>query len=196
VASYVYDLPFGKGRKYANGINGTANRFIGDWQINGAAVVQSGLPFSPIVSAGDAAINAGPAGPVRPDIVGDPNKAGPVAANPTCNAPTSIHNATAWFNPCAYVVPSGTFGDAGRNSLVGPRFVNFNFSIFKNFALTERYKMQFRTEFFNILNHTNLGLPNPNIDQTGAGLINSTINQAQLTAQTSRLVQFALKLTF
>jgi hypothetical protein len=196
VASYVYDLPFGKGKKFANGISHAMDEAIGGWQINGATVVQSGLPFSPLVSAGDAAINAGPAGPVRPDIVGDPNEAGPVAGNPTCSAPTSIHNATAWFNPCAYVVPTNAFGNAGRNSLVGPGFVNFNFSIFKNFALTERYKMQFRTEFFNIFNHTNLGLPNPNIDQAGAGLINTTINQAQLTAQTSRLVQFALKLTF
>lgn len=196
VASYVYDLPFGNGKRYMNGISHATNEVLGGWQLNGATVVQSGLPFSPLVSAGDAAINAGPAGAVRPDIVGDPNKPGPVAANPTCNAPAQVHTANNWFNPCAYVVPTNAFGDAGRNSLVGPRFVNFNFSIFKNFDITERYKLQFRTEFFNIFNHTNLGLPNPNIDLTGAGLINTTVNQAQLTAQTSRLVQFALKFTF
>jgi hypothetical protein len=80
--------------------------------------------------------------------------------------------------------------------LVGPGFVNFNFSIFKNFSITERWKLQFRTEIFNIFNHTNLGLPNPSTDLTGGGQITSTVNQAQFTAQTSRLVQFALKLTF
>ena len=195
VASYVYDLPFGKGKKYMNGGSRTMDEVVGGWQINGAAVVQSGLPFSPLYSGG-AAIGAGPAGAVRPNIVGDPNRAGTVAANPNCIAPTQIHTANNWFNPCAYVAPTQAFGDAGRNSLVGPRFVNFNFSIFKDFAITERYKLQFRTEFFNIFNHTNLGLPNPNFDQGGAGQIRTTINQAQLTAQTSRLVQFALKLTF
>jgi hypothetical protein len=196
VLSYVYDLPFGNGKKFLGDASRGMNAVVGGWQVNGITVVQSGLPFSPIVSNGDAAIGAGPGGAVRPDIVGDPNKPGPVAANPMCAAPSSIHNANAWFNPCAYEVPVASFGDAGRNSLIGPKFVNFNFSIFKNFSITERWKLQFRTEFFNIFNHTNLGLPNPNVNLTGAGLINTTVNQAQFTLQTSRLIQFALKLTF
>lgn len=196
VVSYLYDLPFGTGKKYMGNAGRGMNLVVGGWQINGITVVQSGLPFSPLVSTGDSGIAAGPGGAVRPNIVGDPNRAGPVAANPTCVAPTSIHNRDNWYNPCAYLKPVASFGDAGRNSLVGPSFVNFNFSIFKNFSITERWKLQFRTEIFNIFNHTNLGLPNPNIDLGGAGLINTTVNQAQLTAQTSRLVQFALKLSF
>jgi hypothetical protein len=196
VLSYVYDLPFGNGKRFLSDSGRAMNVVVGGWQLNGITVVQSGLPYSPLVSNGSAAIAAGPGGAVRPDIVGDPNRPGPVAANPTCVAPNSIHNAVAWFNPCAFVVPTAAFGDAGRNSLVGPKFVNFNFSIFKNFSITERWKLQFRTEIFNIFNHTNLGLPNPNINLAGAGQINTTVNQAQLTAQTSRLVQFALKLIF
>jgi hypothetical protein len=196
VLSYIYDLPFGNGKRFLNDSSRALNAAIGGWQLNGITVVQSGLPFTPIVSSGTADIMAGPGGPVRPNIVGDPNRPGPVAANPTCVAPTSIHNPTNWFNPCAYVVPVAAFGDAGRNSLVGPSFVNFNFSIFKNFSITERWKLQFRTEIFNIFNHTNLGLPNPNIDLGGAGQITTTVNQAQLSSQTSRLVQFALKIIF
>jgi len=196
VLSYVYDLPFGTGKKYLSDASRGLDAVVGGWQLNGITVVQSGLPFSPLVSSGSAAIMAGPGGAVRPDIVGNPNRPGPVAANPGCIAPTSIHNRVNWFNPCAYVVPTAAFGDAGRNSLVGPKFVNFNFSIFKNFSITERWKLQFRTEIFNIFNHTNLGLPNPNVNLAGAGQITTTVNQAQLTAQTSRLVQFALKLTF
>jgi hypothetical protein len=197
VLSYVYDLPFGNGKKFLGEASRGLNAVVGGWQFNGITVVQSGLPFSPLISAGDAAITAGPAGAVRPNLVGDPNKPGPVAANPTCvDPPTKIHTAAAWFNRCAYVTPVNAFGDAGRNSLVGPGFVNFNFSIFKNFSITERWKLQFRTEIFNIFNHTNLGLPNPSTDLTGGGQITSTVNQAQFTAQTSRLVQFALKLTF
>jgi hypothetical protein len=196
VLSYVYDLPFGNGKKYLGDASRGWDAVVGGWQLNGITVVQSGLPFSPLISSGDAAINAGPAGAVRPDIVGDPNEPGPVAANPTCDAPSQIHTSAAWFNRCAFVTPVNAFGDAGRNSLIGPGFVNFNFSIFKNFSITERWKLQFRTEIFNIFNHTNLGLPNPNTDLTGGGQITSTVNQAQFTAQTSRLVQFALKLTF
>jgi hypothetical protein len=196
VGSFVYDLPFGKGKRYLNGVNPAWNQVAGGWQINGSIVAQSGFPFTPLVSAGDAAINAGPGGPLRPNIVGDPNQPGQVAANPTCNAPASIHTPANWFNPCAFVIPTNAYGDAGRNSLIGPNFFNVNFSIFKNIRLTERFNLQFRSEFFNLFNHTNLGLPNPNVDQTGAGLINTTVNQAQLTAQTSRLLQFALKLTF
>jgi hypothetical protein len=196
VLSYVYDLPFGSGKKHLGDAGRGLDALVGGWQLNGITVVQSGLPFSPLVSSGSAAIVAGPGGAVRPDIVGNPNRPGPVAANPGCIAPTSVHNRTNWFNPCAFVVPTAAFGDAGRNSLVGPKFVNFNFSIFKNFSITERWKLQFRTEIFNIFNHTNLGLPNPNINLAGAGQITTTVNQAQLTAQTSRLVQFALKLNF
>jgi hypothetical protein len=94
------------------------------------------------------------------------------------------------------MAPVNSFGDAGRTSVVGPDFVNFNVSLFKNFALSERFRLQFRTEFFNVFNHTNLGLPNQNFDQPSAGVITSTVNQAQLSAQTSRLGQFALKLMF
>ena len=196
VLNYLYDLPFGNGKRYLSDASRGLDAVVGGWQINGITVVQSGLPFSPLVSSGSAAIRAGPGGPVRPNIVGNPNRPGPVAANSKCVAPTSIHNRVTWFNPCAYVVPTAAFGDAGRNSLVGPKFVNFNFSLFKNFSITERWKLQFRTEVFNIFNHTNLGLPNPNINLAGAGQITTTVNQAQLTAQTSRLIQFALKLMF
>ena len=156
VLSYVYDLPFGNGKKYFGDASRGLNAVVGGWQLNGITIAQSGFPFSPIVSSGSAAINAGPGGAVRPDVVGDPNRPGPVAANPTCVAPSKVHNATTWYNPCAYVVPDNAFGDAGRNSLIGPNFVNFNFSIFKNFSITERWKLQFRTEIFNIFNHTNL----------------------------------------
>ncbi|MGH9703990.1 MAG: TonB-dependent receptor domain-containing protein, partial [Candidatus Acidiferrales bacterium] len=196
VASFVYDLPFGNGKKYMSGASRAVDAIIGGWQLNGISVVQSGMPFSPLFSGGAAAIGSGPAGAVRPNIVGDPNVAGPVAANPACVAPTKIRTSAAWYNRCAFKAPVNSFGNAGRNSLVGPGFVNFNFSVFKNFAITERWKLQFRSEFFNIFNHANWGLPNPNVDQAGGGLINSTVNQAQLTGQTSRLVQFALKLMF
>jgi Carboxypeptidase regulatory-like domain/TonB-dependent Receptor Plug Domain/TonB dependent receptor len=196
VASYIYELPFGKDKKFMNSGERWKEELFGSWQVNGITVLQSGVAFTPLFSGGDAAIGASGTGSVRPNLVGDPNKAGPVAANPTCVAPAKIHNANNWFNPCAYTAPVNSFGDAGRNSLVGPGFVNFNFSLIKNFPLTERFNLQFRTEVFNLFNHTNLGLPNNSVDQPNAGVITSTINQAQLTAQTSRLIQFALKLVF
>ena len=199
VLSYIYDLPFGKGEKYMNQANRLTDAVLGGWQINGITVVQSGLPFSPVYSGGDSAITAGPAGSVRPNLVGNPNVGGTVSANPTCVAPATVHNRQNWFNPCAYHQADQRIRKRRQEQLVVllvAGFVNFDFSLFKNFSITERWKLQLRSEFFNIFNHTNLGLPNPNFDQAGAGLITSTVNQAQLTGQTSRLVQFALKVTF
>jgi len=196
VASYIYELPFGKGKRFMNSGDRWKEELLGSWQVNGITVVQSGVAFSPLFSGGAAAIGASGTGSIRPNVVGDPNRPGPVAANPTCIAPSEVHTLEHWFNPCAYTAPVASFGNAGRNSLVGPSFVNFNFSLLKNFPLTERFSLQFRTEIFNLFNHTNLGLPNNNVDQPNAGVITSTVNQAQLTAQTSRLIQFALKLIF
>jgi len=181
VVSYIYELPFGKGKKFLSASNKYVNVFLGGWQLNGINSAQSGQPFTPALSNGMAAINAGPGGQVRPYLVGNPNLS---------SGQTVDH----WFNVSAFVTPGQagtapyTFGNAGRNILKGPNFVNFDFSLFKNFSLTERLKLQFRSEFFNIFNHTNFGLPNPSVDLPQAATIRS--------AAAPRQIQFALKLLF
>jgi hypothetical protein len=135
----------------------------------------------------------------RPNEVGDPNKAGPVAANPTCVAPSAIHTLQNWFNPCAFVqAPTGELGTAPRAPVYGPRFVNTDFSLIKDFPLSfrEATTLQFRAEFFNLFNHSQFYLNG--YGDTGEqdintpssfGVINNTVNNP-------RLIQFALRLNF
>jgi hypothetical protein len=93
----------------------------------------------------------------RPNLVSDPFRPGPVAANPNCGAPAQTRRAAYWFNPCAFVeAATGTFGDEGGNAIQGPGYSNWDFPVFKNIHSTERYRLQFRAELFNFLNHTNL----------------------------------------
>jgi Carboxypeptidase regulatory-like domain/TonB dependent receptor-like, beta-barrel len=181
VVSYIYELPFGKGKKFLSTGNRAAEGFLGGWQVNGITTAQSGFPFTPELSNGAATINSGPGGPVRPYLVGNPN----LASGQTINH---------WFNVAAFAVPGKagtpafTFGNAGRNILTGPGSVNFDFSMFKTFNVTERVKLEFRSEFFNIFNHPNFGPPNQAVDQPQAGIITA--------AAPPRLIQFALKLLF
>ncbi len=189
----TYDLPFGPGKPYLSG-NGLEHWIVGGWQVNGIIALYSGQAFTPLLSFDPT--NTGSGAP-RPDIVGDPNEPGTVAANPTCVAPSQIHALQSWYNPCAFAIPSSIdgvqtatrFGDAGRGILRGPRSANVDLSFFKNFQLTERTLLQFRTEFFNLFNHPNFGLPDWTVDDPGAGTITSTNGS-------SRQIQFALKLSF
>jgi hypothetical protein len=136
----------------------------------------------------------------RPNQVGDPNRAGPVAANPGCVAPSQVHTLANWFNPCAFEkAPAGELGTAARAPIYGPRFVNTDFSVVKNFPFSfrEGTSLQFRAEFFNIFNHPQFYLGGDggfgamqNIAApTSFGLVNTTVNNP-------RVVQFALKLKF
>src|SRR6202044_3077815 len=132
----------------------------------------------------------------RPDIVGNPNKGGPVAANPGCVAPTKVHTPQNWFNPCAFApAAAGELGDASRTPLSGPDFVNTDFSLIKQFRLPwENMGLSFRAEFFNLFNHPQFALPvqaigYADINAANFGSISSTVNNP-------RLVQFALKFTF
>jgi Carboxypeptidase regulatory-like domain len=138
--SYVYNLPFFRG-------SGLAHDFLGGWQISGITVAQTGLPFTVVngVSPGDNAgvANGASASGSRPDLVGNPR-------NLSGNT-----NPLLFYNPNAYATPRGlTFGNVGRNTLNLPGRLNFNFGLFKRFAIGERAGFEFRAETFNLFNHT------------------------------------------
>jgi hypothetical protein len=107
---------------------------------------------------------------------------------------------TQWFDPTAFSLPPvGELGNAGRNFLTGPSYWNIDFSTMKNTKLNEAVNLQFRAEFFNIFNHANRGLPDPNVFvQTfgGGGTINPTAGRITTLANPMRQVQFAMKLIF
>ena len=200
-ASILYDLPFGKGKHFGSNWSGAANAVLGNWQLDLIERATSGFPLFVVDSADESGVFFSYNGNTfqRPNQVGDPNKAGPVAANPGCAAPSRIHTIQNWFNPCAFKqADPGELGTAARAPAYGPRFVNTDFSIIKDFPLTfrESTDLQFRAEFFNLFNHPQfyLGGAGGSGEQdinAGAtfGVINNTVNNA-------RLIQFALKLRF
>jgi hypothetical protein len=218
-ASVLYDLPFGKGKHFGGDWNGATNAILGNWQLDLIERATSGFPLFVVDSADESGVYFSYNGDTfqRPNQVGDPNKAGTVAANPGCTAPTQIHTKQNWFNPCAFAkAPTITFtatptgggapqqftvgelGTAARAPVYGPRFVNTDFSVIKDFPLSfhEGMGLQFRAEFFNLFNHPQFFLPG--VGDTGEQDINtpSSFGVISNTVNNARLIQFALKLKF
>jgi outer membrane receptor protein involved in Fe transport len=194
--NFVYDFPFLPSR-----LASWPKRLTEGWQISSIYTLSSGLPATPFFGS----IDISGTGELddRPNLVGDPTVPGPVAANPTCTTPpTVVRDPSSWFNPCAFAQPAaGTFGNAGRNIIIGPRTNILDLALDKTTSLTERFKIQFRSEFFNILNHPNFTLPNVQVD---GGRSFTTINSTPDVAGSNprlgdggpRVIQFALKLLF
>jgi len=152
--------------------------------LGGILSLQTGQPFS--VLAGQDNSSTG-LGNDRPDVVGDPN-AGPKTVQ-------------RWFNTAAFVPNAElTFGNAGRNIVVGPGFHNFDFSLLKNTRIGERADVQFRAEFFNITNHPSFALPANILAAPNFGTLFQTPDAAQnnvgLGSGGPRLIQFAVKFSF
>jgi hypothetical protein len=186
--NFVYTLPF-----FATE-SGVAGHVLGGWEFSGIVTAFTGLPYSIYQydedPAGQGVIDSNSFASGRPDIVGNPNMAGPVAANPTCSAPSQIHTFDEWFNPCAFnLVPTNEArpGNSPNGAVRGPGVERWDLSLFKNTRITERVTTQFRAEAFNTFNHTNLDLPD-NVFGAGLGEIQS--------ARDPRILQLGLKLYF
>jgi hypothetical protein len=176
------------------------NRLITGWQISGILAASTGLPFN-ITDGVDQSnqINATP----RPDYAPD-NPAVTVngISYPACNNHPIIGTTALWYNPnCFSQEPFGTLGNFAREGLYGPGLVNLDAALLKSTKIRENVNLQFRAEFFNILNHTNLSLPYATVftgtpsPTTTLGR-NSTAGQIVNFASPSREIQFGLKLLF
>jgi len=176
--SFLYDVPFR--HMWAQGPDWT-RKLLGGWQAGGILTAQTGPPFTVVLAGSPAASAAAFGNPERPDLVGDPNKAGPVAANPTCQAPDQVRTQQNWYNQCAFAQPAAeafgpAFGTEGRNILTGPGYTNLDFSLSKSIPLrAESHRLQLRGEFFNLLNHPNFDIPNHTFDLTACGQNNSLL---------------------
>ena len=138
-------------------------------------MMQTGLPFNPGLNS---SANTNSAGGSRPDRTG------------SGVLPSDQRSLQRWFDASAFAQPpNGRFGNSARNPLYGPGRVNFDVSLFKDFAFNERAKLQFRTEVFNVFNTPQFGQPNGTIFNPGAGQITSTVG-------TPRQIQLALRLVF
>ncbi len=196
-ANLVYQLP-----KHGD------NVFVNGWEATLLVQLRTGTPYNIVNSFDRANFNNGQE-IQRPNLVGNPNLPGPVAANPTCIAPTAIHNKQNWYNPCAVALqPIGTFGNERRDQFVAPGFKNADIALVKNTRIRENVNLELRGELFNLFNHTNLGFPNlVAIQGAPATPANTAILPLLIsnnpvagtfnnTNGTSRQAQFALKLLF
>jgi hypothetical protein len=171
VLSYVYELPFGKGKPYLN--SGPGSWILGGWQLGGVLSLLAGTPDGHTTTDTS---NLG--GANRGDLLRDPN------------LPSSERTIDRWFDTDA-IVPGrdGEFDTAGRNLIVGPPLRNFDFSLSRRFVMPwEGHSMQFRFESFNFTNTPAFGRPNTNVNSAAAGTINS--------ADEPRRIQFGLKYVF
>ena len=186
VLSYIYELPFGHGKKFAGDATGALNHAIGGWQLAGITSVSSGNYFTVLDGSNNFSNSDGGAGGVsqRPDQIGDPN-------GPHCLPGT-------FFNTCAFQDPPfGSFGNVGRNTLKGPGYQIWDLSIFKNFQTSEKTKLEFRAELFNIANHTNFLLSKSGPQESNNSTVFGSDQFGILTAaRPPRQIQFALKFSF
>jgi hypothetical protein len=175
--SVVYELPFGRGKKFAAG-NGVLDYVVGGWQTNAILSLHSGTPYT-LGVAGDIANtgNSNNAGFYeRLNVVGDPNLSNPTTAQ--------------WFNTKAFAVPANfTYGNLGRNTARSNWSRNLDLSLFRDFRLRESMRLQFRAEAFNVTNTPVWGTPVANFSNANFGRVLSVAN-------TPRQLQLAMKLRF
>jgi Carboxypeptidase regulatory-like domain len=158
--SFTWELPFGPGKPFGNQLTGVARRIAEGWSINGLITLQSGMPFTPLF--GDTSSYNSDCCVLRPDRIGSGD-----ISNPSRNG---------WFDPSAFTRPPAfTYGNSGRNILVGPGFATADLSLFKQFLVTERMRLDLRWEAFNALNRTNLANPVTTVDSSVAGHIFSIL---------------------
>ncbi len=184
----LYDLPKRAG-----------NEFLSGWEVSLLTQIHTGSPYNVILGF-DRENVSNSLLLERPNIVGNPNIGGPVAANPTCAAPAVVHTVTSYYNPCAFQLqPAGTVGNERRNQLYAAGLQDYDFATIKNtkFHLrAQELNAEFRAEFFNIFNHTNLGFPNFTAITSAAGTVNPAAGRVLTTATNSRQTQFSVKFLF
>ena len=170
VISYLWALPGTK----RFGLFG--KEIISGWQMNGITDLRSGNPVN-VLSGVDSNFDGNNTD--RPDLIGNPNLDG---------GRTRSDLIAKFFNTAAFKPAAGPYGSAGRNILYSPKSVNWDFSLFKHFPITERRAFEFRTEVFNLFNQVNFGAPNTTLTSPSFGRI--------LAAGQPRIVQFGLKFIF
>ena len=177
-----YALPVGSGKPWLGDWRGAQGMSVSGWQLNGIVTLLTGFPFTPQIGSNRSG-DGDTRNPDRPSLY--PDFTGPIV----------VHNPSRWFNPNAFVLPApGTYGSLGRGTLTGPGLAEIDVSLFKNTEITERLRLQFRMEFFNVLNHPNFGTPNPIVFSSGT--FSPTAGLITATATTSRQIQLGLKLMF
>lgn len=169
VGNFIAELPFGAGKPYVQ--DGIGSHILGGWLVSGIFSARTGRAFT--VTQGNNNVGADQTG--QPNVTGDPH------------GPETVEQ---WFNVAAFTqVPSGMFGNAGRNSLRGPGWMTFDMSVQRRIDVTGRVNATLRWDVFNLFDRANFGLPDSNVASATAGVISSI-------AGDPRVMQFSLRLAF
>ena len=194
----VYELPFGRGKQMLNE-RSIASAIAGNWQVTTTALARTGFPVNVLLPSSYIAPD-GNSGTQRPDLVPGVSL-----------TPPGGKNVAHWINPAAFALPAGEFGDAPRNLFRGPGTWQVDIGAAKTIALGERAQLEFRSEFYNIFNHPQLGFPQATCDlsssasfgcPSGFGAITNTVNTSVISpitpvgSGTPREIQFALRFQF
>lgn len=180
--AYVNDLPFGKGKRFFSGVTGVTDKLISGWGINGTSTFQDGFPLQFTAAPNVTGFNTG----LRPNVV--------PGCDPRIDGPAQ-QRLTRWFNTSCFTVPASyTFGTAARTDPVlrGHGIANYNFALFKRTSITERFKLEFRAETFNLFNRVQFGRPN----QGATTAANNTFGVVSTQINDPRLIQFGLRLFY
>ncbi len=186
VASAVYQLPFGRGKKYGNSMNKIADLALGGWQLTNITTFQKGFPFSVLANDSFGLLTTFTQ---RANLVSG------------CNPNSGFHKSIGeWFNTACFVQPlAGQFGNSGRNIIRGPGINNWDLGVGKDFKFAERMAFQFRVEAFNAFNHAQYGYDPFTATSIGAPVSNNPNNGDYgqvIAARPGRIVQFGGKLVF
>ena len=186
----VYQLPFGVGRPMLNQ-RGFASTVLGGWEMTTTALARTGFPVNVMLPSSYVAPD-GATGTERPDLV-----------RGVSLTPRGGKTVTEWINPAAFATPAGEFGTAPRDLVRGPGTWQVDLAAGKTFSLTERGRLEFRSEFYNVFNHPQLGQPQSTFspsNTTGFGSIINTVNTVSpvtpVGSGTPREMQFALRFEF
>jgi hypothetical protein len=180
VFSGVWELPFGRGQKFGN-VGGVVDEIIGGWRASGIFSFQTGFPF-----------------PVLSPVDYSNSQSANLYADRVCNGNNGPQTVEQWFNTSCFTVDGlkaaeqagvPRYGNQQRNDLTAPHFSDIDFALLKDFSITERYRLQFRAETYNTVNHASFGYPGVSVGTGSYGLITYTTNS-------NREIQFALKLLF
>jgi hypothetical protein len=176
VSSGLFELPFGKGKRYLSG-SGIRDVLVGGWQAGSIVTLQSGFPFSALLNA------------QRSNTTGNISDR-PNATGQSVSLPRGQQDPERFFNTAAFAIqPFGSFGNAGRNVVMGPGVIAWDFSALKNFKVHEAQQLQFRFEAFNLPNHPNWDMPGFLVDRVDFGKVRGTRTPM-------RELQFGLKYVF
>ena len=188
-ANAVYELPFGPGKSFFNS-PGVLGAVGGGWQMTSTFAARTGFPVNVLVTRSSSAVPDGNTTDQRPNLVPGVSLAPPAGAT-----------IGQWINPAAFSAPAnGTFGNAPRDLVRGPGAWQMDLGIDKLIALSEKARLELRSEFFNIFNHPQYGLPQATFGVPGFGAITQTVNTttpvSPIGSGTPREIQFAAKLAF